>query len=224
MNALNLLLSVISFAVLLAGSLYFGVHGQPAEMGLAVVAGALGVALSNLDKFESFKGAGFEAKLRSAIEEAYATTKSLKSLARVMGKTIFDILAVEDRYAGMGLRGKFESKKRVEAILTELGLEDSEIREIGTFFDAYTRHDHVAVLVELIVKNPDIDDEKKLQAQKLVKFSKSPFSELPFAAPPDEVKQFLEKYGIRDANILEALEDYEHFEFHGELRRPEKWQ
>ncbi len=70
------IMSVISVAVLLAGSLYFGYHGKPAEMGLIIVAGALGVALSNLDKFESIKGAGFEVKLR---------------------EVICDILAVEDR-------------------------------------------------------------------------------------------------------------------------------
>lgn len=69
-------MSAISFAVLLAGGLYFGYHGKPAEMGLIIVAGALGVALSNLDKFERIKGAGFEVKLKEAIS---------------------DILAVEDR-------------------------------------------------------------------------------------------------------------------------------
>lgn len=123
-------MSFISFAVLLVGSLYFGYTGKPAEMGLAIVAGALGVALSNLDKFESIKGAGFEAKLRKAIEEAYATTGTLKGLAIVIGKTFFDILAVEDRYAGMGLRGKFESKKQLEKIFSELGIEKAELTNL----------------------------------------------------------------------------------------------
>jgi hypothetical protein len=33
------------------------------EMGLAILAGALGLAFSNLDKISKFKGAGFEAEM-----------------------------------------------------------------------------------------------------------------------------------------------------------------
>lgn len=59
---------VASFVVLLGGSTLLGTMGRPTEMGIAVLAGALGLAFSNLDKIARFKGAGFEAEMRERIE------------------------------------------------------------------------------------------------------------------------------------------------------------
>lgn len=53
-----------SFAVLLLVSSTLGFLGKPTEMGLAIVAGALGLAFSNIDKLSKFKGAGFEAEMK----------------------------------------------------------------------------------------------------------------------------------------------------------------
>ncbi len=57
-----------AYAVLLAGSLVFGFLGKTAEMTLAIVAGAMGLAFTNIDKIARFKGAGFEAEMREKIE------------------------------------------------------------------------------------------------------------------------------------------------------------
>lgn len=59
---------IISFIVILAGSMFFGSKGMPVEMGLSIVAGAMSIAFVNLDKFSRIKGAGFEADLREKIE------------------------------------------------------------------------------------------------------------------------------------------------------------
>ena len=53
-----------SFLLLIAAPMYFGIEGKPAEMGLAIVVGALALAFTFLDRIESFKGAGFEMKLQ----------------------------------------------------------------------------------------------------------------------------------------------------------------
>lgn len=55
---------VLSFAVLLLVSSALGFLGKPTEMGLAIIAGALGLAFSNIDKLSKFKGAGFEAEMK----------------------------------------------------------------------------------------------------------------------------------------------------------------
>lgn len=57
-----------SAAVLLVVPCYFGYMGQPTEMGLAILAGALGLAFSNIDKLSEFSGAGFSAKMKHQIE------------------------------------------------------------------------------------------------------------------------------------------------------------
>ena len=50
--------------MLLGISTAYGFIGKPTEMGLAIIAGALGLAFSNIDRISRFKGAGFEAEMR----------------------------------------------------------------------------------------------------------------------------------------------------------------
>lgn len=57
-----------STAVLLVVPCYFGYMSQPTEMGLAILAGALGLAFSNIDKLSEFSGAGFSAKMKDQIQ------------------------------------------------------------------------------------------------------------------------------------------------------------
>ncbi|MBI1424431.1 MAG: hypothetical protein GC149_13385 [Gammaproteobacteria bacterium] len=223
LKILNVIFSIIAFLFLVGGSFYFGYEGKTIEMGLAIVAGALGIALSNIDKFESIKGAGFEAKMRKAIEEAYATTESLKKIATVLGRTISDVLAVEDRYAGIGQLGKFDSKKQIDEILLELGVNQTELSRIGTVFDAYIRYDHVERVIELISKDPNIDDSVKIKVSSLARFSKHPYAELPYAADLQEIQLFIKEHGITSNEVLDAIKDYEYFMTNYKLRRPKIW-
>ncbi len=61
-------IQVISYLILLGVSVVLGFMGKPAEMGLAIVAGAIGLAFSDIGKFSRIKGAGFEAELREKLE------------------------------------------------------------------------------------------------------------------------------------------------------------
>ena len=58
----------ISFFVLLIFSGILGLRGQSAEMGLSILAGAIGLSFLNIDKIKRFKGAGFEAEMQEKIE------------------------------------------------------------------------------------------------------------------------------------------------------------
>src|SRR5690606_30710565 len=78
---LNKLAFWLSFAFLLLASIFFGIRDQLGAMSLTVLVGAVGMAFSSLDKFSKIKAAGFEAELKRAVEEAYATTSSVKELA-----------------------------------------------------------------------------------------------------------------------------------------------
>ena len=64
---LNSVAQGFSFAFLLVGPLIFGLLGKPTEMGLSILAGALSLAFSNIDKISKFKGAGFEAEMREKV-------------------------------------------------------------------------------------------------------------------------------------------------------------
>lgn len=80
-------LSIASVATLFGVSAVLGFCGKPAEMGISVLAGAIGLAFSNIDKISKFKGAGFEAEMReqqlaeSVVAQQTDNTENLKALA-----------------------------------------------------------------------------------------------------------------------------------------------
>lgn len=65
---MNKAIEIISFVVMLVGSMTFGFLGKPTEMALAIIAGAIAFSFANIDKFSKIKGAGFEAELKEQIE------------------------------------------------------------------------------------------------------------------------------------------------------------
>lgn len=66
----DVILRVISAIVLLFVPIYFGYVGKTTEMGLIIGAGFLGLVFSSIDKFESFKAGGVEAKMRAELIDA----------------------------------------------------------------------------------------------------------------------------------------------------------
>ena len=59
---------IVSYVVLLGGTLLFGFLRGYKEMGIWVLAGFLGMGFLNIDKMERFRGAGFEAVMRDQLE------------------------------------------------------------------------------------------------------------------------------------------------------------
>lgn len=58
---------------------------MPAEMGLAILAGALGLGFSNIEKISRFKGAGFEAEMKmvqTIIESQTEPTSEQQEVAK----------------------------------------------------------------------------------------------------------------------------------------------
>ncbi|RDH86556.1 MAG: hypothetical protein DIZ78_06495 [endosymbiont of Escarpia spicata] len=75
---MNHILFIISFILMFSGVGVFGYMENTVALSASIIAGAIGMAFANIDKIEHFKGAGFEAHMKKAVEEAYATTKSLR--------------------------------------------------------------------------------------------------------------------------------------------------
>lgn len=75
-----------SAIVLLVVSCCLGYMGQPTEMGLAILAGALGLAFSNIDKLSEFSGAGFSAKMKDQIQAVVDKETEATPLSEDEGK------------------------------------------------------------------------------------------------------------------------------------------
>ena len=208
---------------MLIGVSVFGYLDKPAAMTAVIIAGAMGMAFANLDRITHFKGAGFEAQMREAVQEAYATTDNLRDLAIVMARAVSDILAVENRWAGVRQTTKLGIKKDIARILRDSGIENGRIAQAGKLFDAYITFDHAKRITGLIMNYPDISDQDKQTAEGMAVFSKrGDYDEL-YAAPPEIFREFLSKHELNSKDIEEALKDYEYFMANYDFRRPEQW-
>jgi hypothetical protein len=83
---MNMLL--IAVVVIVPGFI-LGLLGKPTEMGFAIAAGGIAAAFINLDKIQRFKGAGFEAEMKKAVEEVYATTENVRQIIKIRSNTVF---------------------------------------------------------------------------------------------------------------------------------------
>lgn len=87
------LFKMASFFVLLVISSVFGFLSLTTEMGLAILAGALGLAFSNIDKISKFKGAGFEAEMNmvhTMLENQTEPTLEQKEQAKAQAELTHD--------------------------------------------------------------------------------------------------------------------------------------
>jgi predicted transcriptional regulator len=66
----TIIAQIASFILLLLGTFTFGLLGKTTEMGLCILAGAISLAFTNIDKISKFKGAGFEAEMREKAVDA----------------------------------------------------------------------------------------------------------------------------------------------------------
>jgi hypothetical protein len=88
------IVQVTAYILLLVGSVVFGFLGKPAEMGLLIVAAALALAFSDLEKFSRIKGAGFEAELREKVE-AVIEKETEPPVFREKGQAVPDVSRID---------------------------------------------------------------------------------------------------------------------------------
>lgn len=123
-------LNIIGFTLLTTSIFIFGLKGMAAEMGIAVAASGLFLAFANLDKFSEFKGAGFEAKLREAVNEANATIENLKSVAAPLLTTTIDLLAKDGRFGEDSAFNKnHDLYNKLVSLQADIGISDNSLEK-----------------------------------------------------------------------------------------------
>jgi hypothetical protein len=123
---MSIFLNIVGFILLIASVFVFGLKGMAAEMGIAVAASGIFLAFANLDKFSEFKGAGFEAKLREAVDEANATIENLKEVARPLIITNLFVLAKAGRFSEGAFNKTHDVFDQLAELQSEIGLLNSQ--------------------------------------------------------------------------------------------------
>ena len=207
----------ISFFFLLGASALFGYFDKLGAMSLSVVAGAIGMAFANLDKFSKIKGAGFEAELRKAVVEAYATTSSVKYLSAELAGSILGVIAGEGRWGGMGLKRKLQLREEIDTALVKIGLNEKEIAESHKLFDQYLLWDHGRAIIDLMQKSDTADNKLRESLNKLTDYKYLS------VASPVEFENIRKQSKMKNPEIVEKISDLEYFMANKKLRRPELW-
>ena len=209
----------VVFSVLLAliPALAFGYLRQPTEMGLAIIAGGLAAVFVNIDKIQRVKGAGFEAEMRKAVEETYATREALRQLGKPLLELILHILTMAGRVGGMNPHQKHVFRTELERLGQDLGVAgDQAVRSAHELFFRYHTWDHFDNFASHVHEVQVIPEGT---CEKLMIMRKYESSDYPSR---DDIEAALGN----DADKLRAadkerLEDYIHYREQRNLRRPE---
>ncbi|MBC8492341.1 MAG: hypothetical protein H8D43_01045 [Chloroflexi bacterium] len=206
-----------SVLLVLVPALYFGYVGKPTEMLLAIVAGGLAAAFLNIERIRWIKAgpSGFETELKQAIEEAYATTKSLKALARPLLLATFHILTVGGHYGWgrLATPEKHSLISELEAITEALSLDDQKIKEARDRFYRNATWEHYRRFMSKVIedKHPDTEIQGGLRA--LLRTDSSDFpSEKEIRGQLGDLSEALEP------DHIELLQDYLYYKENRSLR------
>ncbi|WP_313166195.1 hypothetical protein [Massilia oculi] len=129
----------------------FGWIGKTAEMGILIVACSIALCFANLSKMQSFKGAGFEAQMREAVQEAYTTLDALQNLARPLLRTNIANVAFGSRWDGIGKEKEHELMRDLSDLATSLEMDqDVEITSMKREFYNLYAVDHLRFILQVL--------------------------------------------------------------------------
>ncbi|WP_166368366.1 hypothetical protein [Psychromonas sp. SA13A] len=197
-------MNIIGFVLLVVSIFLFGLKGMAVEMGIAVAASAVFLAFANLDKFSKFKGAGFEAELKSVVDEANATVEHLKSVATPLLITNLDLITNAGRFGGGDAINKsHELFDKLVALETEISLKDETLDEAKRKYIRINAWDMVKELSGNIERAGE--DEFSIIASK--KIGNHSFESAPNLV---EFKQLLHNINLNEAckKQLNQIENY----------------
>ena len=127
------------------------ITGNTSGAATCYVAAMLFLVFSNIDRFTSFKGLGFEANIReldNKIKEADAILKQLKSLSTFASRAVVDLTNKTGRLGGaISSKERYQYITEVSEHLEEMGIAKSEIRKTLTSWVFYSTFDLMQYII-----------------------------------------------------------------------------
>ncbi|MCX7988891.1 MAG: hypothetical protein N2647_05555 [Thermodesulfovibrio sp.] len=207
---------LITVLIIVFPGFIFGMLSKPTEMGLAIVAGAISATFFNLDKIQRFKGAGFEAEMKKAVDEAYATVDNLKIISTTLVNITLKILTYEGRWGGMSLKSKFELLDDLNNVNKSLSIEDTSIKLSLNEFHRQLTWDFLNWFTAEYCKNTPYDESINKQFNDMLK-KKNTYD---FPSEADILKVINKSKEELSEKARECLIDYIYYKEH---KKPRRW-
>ena len=201
----------------------FGLLGKPTEMGLIITAGAIAISFLNIDRIQRFKGAGFEAEMRQAVEHVHATVDQLRVLAAASAESTLTTLMAENFFDGTSLETRLDLHDRLIHSLEEIGVPPSKIAEadhrwckgVGIIYHRGVRH-----FLEGRTQNQHINSQADPSILNVAKEFQDLLRFETWQAPSSrEMRDFINAHNVMNAEVDQILEDYAHFERTDQIQR-----
>ncbi len=222
MENINFWFFIISFSLLFIFTLLFGILGKTKQMYAAIIACAIGMAFSQLDKIDFFKIVGFEAKMKKYVEET--TIKNMQKMSISIAECVMDLIIADGR-AGGGLRWS-EQKKMFDNLierLKELGLNQEQITQIKerSLWNKLLLMDHIHMMLNKNFLNKIPGGQYGEIRDRIYKnlFNHKTY----IAADGNEFRKLFKEYNLLTPEVEESIKDLEFFQAHKEFRRPQVW-
>ncbi len=206
-NAINFILIV----ALVVTPIALAVMEKNAAASISLISLSFALVFWNLDKFSEFKGAGFEAKLNTAVSDAYAAIDEVKSLALSISSPVVSLMAINGVLQYLPLQYKLEYAEEIRKSLKELKIpEDKVSSALSSLYDRVA-DDHIRKILWTL--NEQLDEETKLFKR---------YEDIdPESWPLDAIKKESNKL---DINVDEKIKEYEYFMKNKKLLIPDNWQ
>ena len=218
-------ISIVGVLLTIALATMFGLLGKSTEMGLIIVAGAIGLAFLNIDKIEMFKGGGFEAKMKQAVKDANATIEQLRNVATTSARATLTSLMAANFMSGTTLKNRLELHDQLISNLADIGASKRQIEEademwkkgIGVIYHRginnklegrkHPRKLNMEAGGKVLAASRELED--------LLKFDE-------WKAPSSgEIEKFIESKGLMNQELKDLIDDYRCFESTGIIKRKE---
>jgi hypothetical protein len=210
---MEIIKALASILLILGSALPFGYLGRPTEMGLGLLVGGIAAAFVNIDKIQRVKGAGFEAVMRKAVEEAYATTEALRQVASPFLQSTLHIMTLSGRLGQMNTRQVHSFRDELQRLASKLNIaDDPGVRSATELFSRYHTWDQFTEFRNPL--NHLVSEETLKRLGEMVNYDSSAYpSRLEIEAA---LGNEIDKLRVEDK---ERMEDYIYYREKGSLRR-----
>lgn len=186
---------------------------------LAAICGAFVTVMSRFDDLSELAMGPMQAKLRRAVEEAYATLDQVRELGVIIGRSTLTQLIAGEFMDGMSLAERLRIHDQVKAALQSLGVDQNGIGRAEEQWRKgitliYFRAVRAAIEAGRSPSRPPTElQEVGKEFQKLLTFDE-------WKAPaPVEMEGFVEAHRVATDDVMMWIDDYRHFLLSGEIRR-----
>jgi len=214
---------VVSLALLAAGlaALWFGIEalhqGQLPLAGTSLTAGLVLLLSATIDRFESIKGLGMEAK--TLVKRAETTLAEMHELAEVFANQVLTLEIRAGRMDGNDDDKLAATKEKVLRMLDRVGVPKDRLPSILREWDDTIEFDYAHYILRAANRAPERQVTPD-QNRELNRLAEGGFDN---RQTPTALRTALGAMELITPNIDALLTDYTHFVEHRQHRRPHEW-